>query len=389
MTQLPVLQTTELKQSEVLLRRAHLVLAWLMHFYINTLHPTAPIIIPRSISIPLLEVSDYMILPPVLTYSDDVLYNWKFKNAETTTGLPTSDNICIQTSFTSTVSEEHFYLVPAYMELRGAVALSLMSLIMDEAYVRDSIALRRISRYLQHLSHVINDLTTILMTMREKCDPDVFYHEVRPWFKGQDSMKGERRWVFEGVGEPEYEHLKQPSDDQLHGPSAGQSSLIHAIDTFLGVESHKASISGASQKGKEKQEESFLGRMQKYMPRHHRAFLRHLATNPRPLRVIVDEETTEGRNPELQIAYNEAVQSLKNLRDFHLRIVAMYIIGPSRRVAAGQRGIPGTSQTASVATTDVPVEKGTGGTNAMVFLKGIRDRTADAVLVSNLDITTI
>ena len=58
------------------------------------------------------------------------------------------------------------------------------------------------------------------------------------------------------------------------------------------------------QKGKEKQEESFLGRMQKYMPRHHRAFLRHLATNPRPLRVIVDEETPEGRNPELRIAYN-------------------------------------------------------------------------------------
>ena len=355
-----------------------------MHFYINTLSPSAPIIIPRSISLPLLEVSNKLVLPPILTYSDDVLYNWKYKDTVKvgSSTLPTASNIIIQTTFTSTVSEEHFYLVPAYMELRGAAALTILSLIMDEVYVRDSIAISRISIYLQHVAHIVDELTVILMTMKEKCDPEVFYHQVRPWIKGQDSMDGGRRWKFEGVGEPGYEHLKHPTDDQLHGPSAGQSSLIHAIDIFLGINNHTTTSpeSGVSQKGKENEGQSFLGMMQRYMPRHHREFLRHLSNNPRPLRTLVDEETSDGRNPELLATYNAAIGALRNLRDHHLRIVAMYIIGPSRRVTAGKRVTNEPEGKDAEIDDDTSGEKGTGGTDAMVFLKGVRDRTAKAVL---------
>lgn len=370
-----------------------------MHFYINTLPSTAPIIIPRPISLPLLEVSSYMALPPILTYSDDVLYNWKIKDVpDGQSPLPTMHNIAIQTTFSSSRSEEHFYLVPAYIELRGAVALSLMSLIMDEAFVHDDLALRRIIRYLQHLARVIDGLTEILMTMRDECDPEVFYHEVRPWFKGQDSMHGGRKWVFEGVGDEGYEHLTHPTEYDLHGPSAGQSSLIHAIDIFVGVGS--ASPSGTdtdseqAHDGKGKNRDSFLARMQNYMPRHHRAFLRHLAANPRPLRALVEAETIVGRNPELLAAYNAAVKALRTFRDAHLRIVAMYIVGPSRRVEAGERSVNPAKRAevsatvAGVSATSHPsveeaassAEKGTGGTNAMTFLKGVRNRTARAII---------
>ncbi|KAL5483228.1 hypothetical protein ACEPAI_8458 [Sanghuangporus weigelae] len=378
--ELPILPTTDLKTSEVTLRRAHLALAWIMHFYINTLSPTSPLVIPRPISIPLLEVSNYLALPPILTYSDDVLYNWKYREDVVPDGqvpLPTANNIAIQTSFTSSPSEDHFYLVPAYMELRGATALSLMSRIMDEAFVHDAIALRRISYYLMHLARVIDDLRNILMTMRDGCDPEVFYHEVRPWFKGQDSMHGGRKWVFEGVGEDGYEHLKHPTDDELHGPSAGQSALIHAIDIFLGVDS--SASSSTSSTGKTGM--NFLAQMQNYMPRHHRAFLRHLSSNPRLLRALVDSETTENRNPELLNAYNTAVTALRTLRDYHLRIVAMYIVGPSRRAEIGNR--LATIEHLIVEETESSGEKGTGGTNAMIFLKGVRDKTASTVLTKN------
>ena len=374
--QLPVIPTTELKTSENILRRAHLVLAWIMHFYINTLPLTSPIIIPRSISIPLLEVSNYLALPPILTYSDDVLYNWKYREDSVPEGqfpLPTPNNIAVQTSFTCTPSEDHFYLVPAYMELRGATALSLMSRIMDEAFVHDAIALRRISYYLNHLARVIDDLKDILMTMRDGCDPDVFYHEVRPWFKGQDSMHGGRTWFFEGVGEEGYEHLKHPTEDELHGPSAGQSALIHAIDIFLGVDSAASGPTSGSKGGT-----NFLAKMQNYMPRHHRAFLRHLSSNPRPLRALVDAETSDHRNPELLSAYNTAVTALRSLRDSHLRIVAMYIVGPSRRMGFGKSAQA--SEHPSEKEAESSGEKGTGGTNAMIFLKGVRDKTANTVL---------
>lgn len=411
--QIPVLPTEELKSSEIILRRAHHVLTWIMHFYINTLPPTAPIIIPRSISVPLLEVSDCMVLPPLLTYSDDVLYNWKYRNPNDETAImPTISNITVQTTFTQTPSEAHFYLTSAYIELRGAVALSLMSLIMDEAFVRDAVALRRISRYLQYLARVIDELRELLLAVRDGCDPEVFYNEIRPWFKGQDSMHGERRWIFEGIGEPGYEHLKQPADNMLHGPSAGQSSLIHAFDVFFGVESHahgppppqtpsnvrsqispvksvaQPSNSGTGTeshnaerngKGKEK-EESFLHRMRAYMPRHHRAFLAHLAASPRPLRALVTEETEDGAQPELLNAYNTAISALRAFRDAHIRVVAMYIVGPAHRSHAAGDESERKKEAGWLAASQPAEEKGTGGTPAMAFLKDVRDRTAEAVL---------
>lgn len=442
--QLPVLSTLDLKKSEVLLRRAHHVLAWIMHFYINTLHPSSPIVIPLPLSVPLLEVSDHLALPPLLTYSDDVLYNWKYKNSpspllssvdtgfETDNALrqpiPTLDNLECQTLFTSTNDEAEFYLTSARIELRGVAALALMRATMDEAFVGDALALRRISIYLVRLAGVIRELMRILLTVRDGCDPDVFYHKVRPWFKGEDSMRGDRKWVFEGVGDPAYPHLKQPTE--LSGPSAGQSSLIHAIDIFLGVDHYSghggsqsvhsaptssspvptdsqpdvssrsinqgappsASPSTESQAPKP----SFMARMQNYMPRHHRAFLRHLAANPRPLRALVEAEsgplqqTAEGlqsnkagvtRNADLLAGYNAAVSALREFRDAHLRVVALYIVGPARRVEAGKR----TELVSASARTD-EAEKGTGGTNAMLFLKGVRDRTAQAVIKKEMPI---
>lgn len=371
-----------------------------MHFYINTLPPTAPLIIPRSIAVPLLEVSDYMVLPPLLTYSDDVLYNWKYQDPNDESAImPTSKNITVQTTFTQTPSEAHFYLTSAYIELRGAVALSLMSLIMDEVFVRDEVALRRIATYLRYLAQIIDELKDLLLAVRDGCEPEVFYNEIRPWFKGQDSMHGGRRWTFEGIGEPGYEHLKAPSDNMLHGPSAGQSSLIHAFDVFLGVDSHahgpptlngsnkqkhqsssESNPTGQSCKGKAK-EESFLERMRAYMPRHHRAFLAHLAASPRPLRTLVSEETANGKNPELLAGYNVAVSALRVFRDAHLRIVALYIVGPAHRIQATMSDDSSRNpESGWLASSSLPEEKGTGGTPAMTFLKGVRDRTAEAVL---------
>ncbi|KAH8115256.1 Indoleamine 2,3-dioxygenase [Phellopilus nigrolimitatus] len=345
----PVIPTSELEASEVMLRRAHHVLAWTMHFYINTLPPNAPIVIPRSISLPLLSVSNYLALPPLLTYSDDVLYNWKYQAPPGVTPIaPTTNNITVQTSFTSTPSEAHFYLTSAYIELRGAAALALMSLIMDEVFVRDALAVRRISFYLQRLAKIIDELTDLLMA-------------------GQDSMEGGRKWVFEGVGEAGYEHLKHPTAQELSGPSAGQSTLL-VNDTF-GTDVRKGE---GEREGEEKEKEkggekmSFLARMQGYMPRHHRAFLRHLAANPRPLRFFVEAETAHGQSPELFAGYNAAVRALRAFRDSHLRIVALYIIGPSRRVNAGNRAAAAPAQ----ASTESPTVKGTGGHGCDDVLEG-------------------
>ena len=340
----------------------------------------------------------------MITYSDDVLYNWALK-VPSTEPTPALDNLRCLTMFTGTRDEEEFYLASARIELRGVDALEIMRATMDELFVGDTLAARRITRYLQSLVRVLDDLARLLLAVREGCDPDVFYHAIRPWFNGADS--GSKEWTFEGLDDDAGMGLRVPSE--LSGPSAAQSSLIQALDTFLGVDhtspnpAHSSTISPVTPSPEARvpatahvlAKDSFLTRMRAYMPRHHRNFLRHLSAAPRPLRAAVacigDAALTE--------AYNAAVDALRRFRDAHLRIVALYIIGPSRRgahgsatsasagkvaaaeVCAGQKSIgtgAGTGSVEVAVTEEMRLLRGTGGTGLVKFLKGVRDRTSEA-----------
>ncbi|PFH50037.1 hypothetical protein AMATHDRAFT_146177 [Amanita thiersii Skay4041] len=372
---LPVISVDELKEAIELLRRAHLVLTYIQHFYLQSLPPDAPTIIPRPIALPLLRVSTYLNIPPLLTYSDTVLYNWKLRStsacddSSNTEATPALDNLQTQTMFTNTIDEEEFYLCSARIELRGVEALEIMRSILDELFISDDIAVRRTTGYLNKLAGVITDLKALLLDVKRLCNPDRYYNAVRPWFRGEDSDLMKRKWVFEGIEEDPM--LEEPTE--LSGPSAGQSSIVHVLDVFLGVDHQSSSPD----------KPSFMHRMKTYMPYNHRLFLDHLAANPRPLRAFVCSR----EDGELLDAFNAAVMALKEFRDAHMIIAALYILGPARRAA----------KMASAATTmqkkaeeDLgrdkkmrePCEplKGTGGTDLVQFLKDTRTRTMDTVV---------
>lgn len=358
--------------SDNLLRRAHLVLTFIMHFYIQSLPPHAPVLIPRPIALPVLRVSADLDLPPLLTYSDTVLYNWFSKSPSGTATpssdeadapseqLPTVDNIRTKTLFSGLLDEEEFYLCSARIELRGVEALELMRATMDEIFIGDATAVDRISGYLHTMASVVADLKTLLLDVRKGCRPDDYYNDVRPWFRGEDSDDKKRKWVFEGIEEDQ--ELKVPTE--LSGPSAGQSSIVHVLDVFLGVDHHNGSSSGRP---------SFMSRMQTYMPRNHRLFLDHLSANSRPLRAFVATKKDEA----LQEAYNRAVLALKEFRDAHMIIATMYISGPARRVAKAKAEAAGRSMPTFAC--EKPL-KGTGGTDLVRFLKETRNRTSEAML---------
>ena len=340
---------------ERLLRRAHLVLAWLLHIYVHTQPPGSdPIIIPRSLSAPLLAVSRELVLPPVVTYADTVLYNWR----------EVDGRIRCVTLFTDTPDEEHFFLTSARIELAGVAALSLMQQSLDEAFLDDAIARRRIASSLRKLSTVIRTLTVILDAVRDGCDPHVFYDQVRPWFRGEDS--GKRPWIFQDErGNP----VDFGETRELSGPSAAQSTLIHALDIFLGVD-HSATPApsrptpdGPSPSIKSSHPAPFLERMQAYMPRHHRNFINHLKVVPRPIRKLA---LLSGPDSPVWLAYNEAITALQEFRSAHIRIATLYIISQSHR-----RPSP---------TVTLEPAKGTGGTDLVPFLKSSRDDTASTLL---------
>ena len=329
-------------------------MARILHFYIHTLPPLSPIRIPPPLTIPLLQVSSQLQLPPVLTYSDSVLYNWSLKiPSSSTTPAPALDNLSSSLLFTGTTDEEEFYLVPARIELRGVEVLELMQATMDEIFVGDAIAVRRVTAYLIRIATVIQELKAILLAQPNSCDPYIFYNHIRPWLRGADSDKNKRKWVFEGI--EDHPDLTEPTE--LSGPSAGQSALIHALDIFLGISALTSTTTTTTTNS------SFFIRMRSYMPRHHRAFLSHLEANPRPLRPLV----LSLADPKLTEAYNAAVLSLKEFRDAHMKIISLYIVSPSTKSHKEQLEEP---------------LKGTGGTELVKFLKGVRDHTQDA-LISN------
>jgi indoleamine 2,3-dioxygenase len=425
---MPTLSTQSLTTLP-LLRRAHLVLAFLLHFYVHTAPSSSPLKavaaanaqkspmpIPSSISVPLLFVSRLLGLPPILTYSTTVLWNSASSSATSTEtfSLSTNPPNRILESFTNTPSEDHFYLTSALCELSGAKALTIMRQSLDELFLGDKTAIRRLTVYLDKLSKQIDELADIILDMMNGCDPAVFYHVIRPWFKGGDADgPGSYGWAFLGLEDNQQdivgkeaentmepaktywdaEHGKWVEGRRFSGPSAGQSSVIHALDVFLTVdhnpiEETKAddatAASSASKPAEAKTEKTFLHRMLSYMPYPHRSFLEHLSSHPTPLRPFVLHHAES--HPALAASYDKALSSLKTLREKHMRIASMYIIQQARRPPSEEvKRLMGIADDQAEAEEDEEPAgelRGTGGTPLFKFLKMCRDNTTRAMIGS-------
>lgn len=423
-----VLDTEALCSALPLLRRAHSVLAFLLHFYVHAAPaPAAPAAteVPASISVPLLAISPLVGLPPVLTYADTVL--WNVLPDDPTRPINMADNPPTKTlaSFTNTKSEAGFWLVSAECEAAGSAALSLMRQSLDELFLGDDLALRRLTVYLRQLAAQIDRVGDITLRMMTEVEPEEFYHVLRPWFKGGDADgPNSPGWVFLGVDgdllmEAENRVSGSSVGRKFSGPSAGQSSLVHAFDVFLTVD-HAPRVDEDAQtvSGEGVQpdavpitlnntpihpetpaegsapadqprvvEATYLQRMLQYMPLPHRTFLMHLASHPTPLRPLV--LARKDTHPALADAYDGALAALRRFRDKHMRVVSRYIVQqarrpPSRRVlellgrAEDEPAVTAPPKTGAV---DDDALRGTGGTPLVRFLKRCRDNTSRAMVV--------
>ena len=337
-----------------IVRRAYTVLSFLSHFYVHSHQQIDNTIIPKSLAIPWVQSSNLLGLPPILTYASTVLWNWKFKDIEK--GLEIG-NFTTPLTFTRTVDEEHFYLTSLNIELKGNQILNLMSKCLDEIFMYEispKVSTRRLFENLNKISLIVKDLTEILINVRSDCKPSVFYNYIRKWFNGSNGNGG---WIYEGV---DNDNIKR----DYGGPSAGQSTLIHAIDAFLSV-NHAPADENADF------DDTFMKRMQVYMPLHHREFLNHLLNLKLTLRDVVIHSSDE----QLVASYNNCLKSMKVFRDEHIKIATLYIVTQSR--ATSNEGAT-TSQNSS--NSNESQVKGTGGTSLVKFLKTCRDRTQESIL---------
>jgi len=369
--QWPVISTDVLQSDLRLLQRAHMVLAWLVNFYVHSMPPSTSesIIVPRALAVPLVEVSRVLRIAPILTFADTVLWNWELVNPY----LPVSvDNMRFTNLFSGTEDERNFYATSARAELAGVEMLHIINDYSKLPNITDMTSISKISRDLSKLTAIIEELNGIIQSVRSVVDPHVFYWEIRPWYEGSQA-KGptEPGWVYEGVGD---------SDTlDLSGPSAGQSSVMHALDIFLDID-HKLKDrrSPAPSANNKKADLGFMERMRLYMPGKHRDYLEHLGSMSRPIRQLAMQ------TPALREPYDTAVMALKKLRDLHIRIACLYIVSMSRSAPPVGCGCPVVAMMAKLEKERATgPSRGTGGNEVALLLKAGRDATRRAVLKDN------
>ncbi|KAL4886934.1 Indoleamine 2,3-dioxygenase [Aspergillus karnatakaensis] len=368
---LPVLGTSKLL-TEADWRRAYVILAYLTHGYVwGGERPRD--ILPPAISVPFLEVSKHLELPPCATYA--ALNLWNYSTTSPNGDLTCPDNLHVTLSLTGTKDEEWFFMISVAIEARGGRIIQLMLDTIHAVSVDDQ---QRVAAYLHQISDGFQEVARLLERMYEKCRPAVFFHQLRPYLAGSKNMAsaGLPSGLFYDLGEGKGEWR------QYSGGSNAQSSLIQTFDIFLGVEHSatgsptKAEISRAQPLAKN----PYIQEMRNYMPGPHRRFLEMLTRNSNVRTYALSHKM----DSPVRDAYNAAVMSLGSFRDKHIQIVTRYIIMaakmPPPEDAPAQLNLA-TSTYTQMKGSDEKISEGlsgTGGTDLIPFLKATRDTTKAA-----------
>ena len=326
--QLPEVEFSEKTlKSEQEWRRAYLVLTFLSQGYIWMEGEKGLMNkIPKKLAMPWCTVAEHVTLQPVITYACTVHCNYELIDPKGPVG---EDNLRAIATFTGTEDESWFYIAAIFVETAAVPGLKAMEQIFNAMAIDDH---ESVAKDLKIVAECLDNMRVGLNRMYERCDPKVFYLDVRPFQAGSKGLEAfPDGIIYEGVDPP----LRQ-----YHGASAAQNSAIHAYDIFLGTRHTGSDL-------------EFLQTMRHYMPRKHREFLEMLSQQP-----SVHDFAVHSGNRELIKSYNQAVDAFGEFRSSHVVLVTRYIVMQKKH-----------SVNASLE------DKGTGGTPFMTFLKQVRDDT--------------
>ncbi|KAM6221044.1 indoleamine 2,3-dioxygenase 1 [Rhynchocyon petersi] len=334
---LPELSIDDLKEHKAQ-RLAHLALGYITMAYVwNQGDEDVSKVLPRNIAVPYCKLSETLGLPPILVYADCVLANWKKKDPN---GPMIYENMEILFSFPGGDCGKGFFLVSLLVEMAAAFAVKEIPIIFNAIEKQDQATLKEA---LAEVNICLKNALEEFNQIHKYVDPYDFYNVLRIYLAGwKGSEKLPEGLLYEGVWE---------NPKQFSGGSAGQSSIFQCFDTLLGIQQSAESAAG------------FLQDMRAYMPPAHRRFLVSLEEGP-----SLREFVSSVGDTDLKAVYNECVNALVNLREYHLKVVQKYIITPSREKRKE-------SENSSEST-----NKGTGGTDLMYFLTTVKNTTKTFLL---------
>ncbi|XP_006086315.1 indoleamine 2,3-dioxygenase 1 [Myotis lucifugus] len=337
---LPMLSIDDL-QGHRLQRLAHLALGCITMAYVWGQGDDVRKVLPCNIAVPYCSLSEKLGLPPILVYADCVLANWKKKDPS---GPMTYENMDILFSFPGGDCGKGFFLISLLVEIEAASAIKVIPTIFKAVQNRDRDTLKKA---LSDITSCLSKALKVFHRIHEYVDPNLFFNVLRIYLSGwKGNAKMPEGLLYEGFWD---------TPKMFAGGSAAQSSIFQCFDVLLGIQHSSDEASSAE----------FLQEMRTYMPPAHQKFLHSLESKPSVREFVL----SEGDDSLLAI-YNGCVDAMVSLRNYHLQIVAKYIVIPAR-------------QSKNTQPSEEPSEsenKGTGGTNVMKFLKSVRDTTKAALL---------
>ncbi|TEA39229.1 hypothetical protein DBR06_SOUSAS7610061, partial [Sousa chinensis] len=305
-------------QGHKLQRLAHLVLGYITMAYVwGEGDGDVRKVLPSNIAVPYCKVSEKLGLPPILVYADCVLANWKKKDPS---GYVNSDynrnersahhlnqgNMDILFSFPGGDCGKGFFLVSLVVETAAASAIKVIPIIFNAIQREDPDTLRKA---LLDIASCLHKALEIFHQIHEYVDPNLFFNVLRIYLSG---WKGNpllsEGLLYEGVWD---------TPKKFAGGSAAQSSIFQCFDILLGIQHTVGGVPSDSAA-------KFLQEMRTYMPSAHQNFLRSLESGPSVRKFVLSKGDAT-----LQKIYNECVQAMVSLRNYHLQIVAKYIVIPA------------------------------------------------------------
>uniref|UniRef100_A0A3Q1FU47 Indoleamine 2,3-dioxygenase 2-like n=1 Tax=Acanthochromis polyacanthus TaxID=80966 RepID=A0A3Q1FU47_9TELE len=312
------------------LRLAHLTLGFISMGYVwqegqhGDMFKRNDMILPKALAWPYWLVSRRLGLPPILTYADSVLANWKLRD-------PTG-NMDLIFSFPGGESCRGFFLVSLLVEMAASSGIAVSIQYSLPIFHARKFKVIRKTKFVLFPDHV---------------EPTAFHGTLRIFVSGwKDNPMLPRGLLYEGVS-------SEPI--LLSGGSAAQSSAIQCFDALLCIQH-------------EDETGAFLTRMRDYMPPAHRQLIETLSICPSLRDFILSHSSSD-----LCQAYNSCVSALVDLRSYHLNTVTKYVIVAGNR--ARSMGCPLRGVGSALNNT------GTGGSNIMVFLKSVRNTTQKALIL--------
>ena len=320
-------------------KRAYTILTLVTNSYVNS-QSTPVNTLPAKIAVPVTKVSEHLGIKPLLTHATVDLYNWKIKDDTQPFSL---DNLESVSLVTGTFDESWFYLIMVAIEKEGG---KIIDLIFDSCDGIQCNSPSLVLKSLKQITEYLEKICTIIKRTREKCKPDVFWNQLRPYLSGwTDKTKFPDGLIYEGA----YDNAPVV----LNGGSAAQSSLFATIDAALQI----------------KHRDAYFDMIMNYMPGKHKEFILFVREN-----VHILDYINMIKSDDLMEAYDDVIKTITKFRDLHYGLVFRYIVKMVYDDIIKEGGeVPSLEELE--ATLD-----GSGGTKLRNFLKGAIRDTSDNMI---------